>query len=480
MSIARGIRLSLPADWLGIGEQNDFVTLGLPCLAAVATTGDIVLIQTPAEAIVAFLSFANRSEGAVLALEKLTQRQWQRVQLWLDDCGLAFYFLQQLKNTNSTAITPPFVLSRLERNFALNQARVDAMSLRFNEINERFYDAGVRYEVVKGFSLVPEFCPYASLRYQGDFDYLIEDVSLPDAKRVLTDLGYNSRLSQSAKESIFVSAGAKPSRGAEQYSPEAAHAVELHTDIWDNEMQGLQPIPNLFSVDQCKIRHWNGVSFPAQADEDAFLLQVLHACHHLFTQWIRVSNLLEIAYFLYRRWSDTDLWHRIEQRVGESAIVREFVVIVVELATRLFAAPSPRLVQDWRTHLRRESQVWIEHYGRDWALCELPAYGLSFFPRSRLVLFLQQQYRSASTSSEAKPQDSSASPRLSRVIFTLKRQPWLLLSREWRQSNLLVRRSVYYVLARARYICEIPRWRWLTRTSASPASGYFLPSKDNS
>lgn len=437
--------------------------------------------QAPAEAIVAFSSFSDVSKGSLAALEKLTRRQWQSVQLWLDDGGLAFYFLQKLKKTNSTAIMPEHVLSRLERNFASNQARVVAMSLRFNEINKRFDDAGVRYEVVKGFSLVPEFCPYSSLRYQADLDYLIDDGSLPAARRVLTHLGYNSRDSQSDKESIFVSTGAKPSRGDQQYSPLAAHAVELHTDMWDNKMHELQPIPRLFSVDQSTIRHWNGLSFPAQADEDAFLLQVLHACHHLFTQWIRISSLFEIAYFLNRRWSDTDLWSRVEQRVGEKAIVREFVVIVVELATRLFAAPSPRLVQDWGRHLRRPSQVWIEHYGREWALCELPAYGLSLFPRSRLVLFLQQQYRSASSSSEQKHKHSLGSPRLSRIMSSLSDKPWLLLSREWWLDNLLARRTAYYVLAWARYLYEIPRWRWLTRTSASPSSGgYMLPSKNNS
>ena len=437
--------------------------------------------QTPAEAIVRFLSFSSDSHDSVPRIEKFTRRQWEHVQPWLDDAGLAFYVLERLKKTNSTAVIPPSVLSRWERNFAANQARVDHMSLRFQEINQRFHDRGVRYEVVKGFSLVPEFCPYASLRHQADLDYLVADESLPDAQRVLRDAGYESRDSVSGKECIFVTPGAKPSRGDCSYLPEAPHAVELHTDIWDNEMHELQPIPKLFSAGQAKLRHWNGLWFPAQTDEDAFLLQVLHACRHLFTQWIRVSHLLEIAYFLNRRRSDTDVWARAEKRVGENAIVREFVVIVVELATRLFAVPVPGLVQDWGARIDRRSRVWVEHYGRNWVLGELPAYRFRWFPQSKLVLFLQQQYRSAPVKAGLEKNDSLPPSRFSRILSSLRLKPALLLNREWRKRHLLVRRSVFYALAQARYICEIPRWRWLTRTSALAGRGRYLePSKDNS
>jgi hypothetical protein len=465
---------------IAAGAQDDFMALGAAAIAAMVR-GEMALKQTPAEAIVRFLSFSSASRDSAPQIEKFTRRQWEHVQLWLDDAGLAFYFLERLKNTNSTAIIPPSVLSRWERNFAANQARVDHMSLRFKDINQRFDDRGVRYEVVKGFSLVPEFCPYSSLRYQADLDYLVADESLPEAKRILADAGYDSRDSFSGKESIFVTPGAKPSRGDFPYLPHAPHAVELHTDIWDSEMHELRPIPKLFSVGQAKMRHWNGLSFPAQTDEDAFLLQVLHACRHLFTQWIRVSNLLEIAYFLNRRRSDTDVWDRAEKRVGENAIVKEFVVIVVELAARLFSVPVPGLVQDWGARIDRQSRVWIEHYGRNWLLCELPVYGFSLFPQSKLVLFLQQQYRSVPVKARPKNNDRSPASRFSRIISSLRFKPALLLNREWRKRHLLVRRSVFYALAQARYICEIPRWRWRTRTSVLPGMGRVsLPSKTNS
>jgi Uncharacterised nucleotidyltransferase len=438
--------------------------------------------QTPAEAIVGFLSFSGVSNSSVCTIEQFSIRGWERVLQWLDDTGLSFYFLEQLKRTKHTAIVPSSVLSRLEHNFASNQRRVDSMALRFNEINKQFDHAGVRYEVVKGFSLVPEFCPYASLRYQADFDYLVAHDSLPAARRVLTDAGYNSRGSLSEKESVFVTPGAKACRGGAQYSPQSPHAVELHTDIWDNDMHDVWPIPRLFSVDQAKMRHWNDSFFPAQRDEDAFLLQILHACRHLFTQWIRVSNLFEIAYFLNRRSSDNQLWGKISGRIGQNMIVRDFVVIVAEIASRLFATPLPPLLQDWGASIPRKPRVWIEHYARDWALSELPVYGtLSLFPRSKLVLFLQREYRAIPSKTASRRGHSSISLRLSQTISSVELKPSLLLSYRWWKNNQLFRRAVFCALAQARYLVEIPRWRWLTRTPPLSASGrHLLPSNNSS
>ena len=79
-----------------------------------------------------------------------------------------------------------------------------------------------------------------------------------------------------------------------------------------------QHFRNLFTVERATTHAWNGFVFPALTDEDAFLLQVVHACQHLFALWIRMSCFLEIGYFLKRRVYDTALWNQIEQRVGDN------------------------------------------------------------------------------------------------------------------------------------------------------------------
>ena len=83
-------------------------------------------------------------------------------------------------------------------------------------------------------------------------------------------------------------------------------------------------------MERASTQQWNRYSFSALTNEDAFVLQVIHACHHFFTLWIRMSCLFEIAYFLNRRASDAELWGRVEERVGANGVLREFVVIVSE------------------------------------------------------------------------------------------------------------------------------------------------------
>ena len=431
--------------------------------------------RTPVEDVVDFLSFSRDHRGPLNAMEKYRQRRWKRVLQWLDDAGLAFYFLQKLEDTHTRGAVPPLVLSRLERNFAGNQLRIDEMARRFDVINHRFNDAGVRYTVIKGFSLVPQFCPHAALRHQADLDYLVDASSLPAAGRVLIEEGYGSQDSRSSKESIFVIPGGAPSRGDAQYSPHSPHAVELHTDIWDSKMHRLPPIPSLFSGAQPTTHCWNGSMFPAQADEDAFLLQILHACHHVFTQWIRMSCLFEIGYFLHRRASDAALWSGVERRVGDDAILREFVVIITEMAARLFATPVPKLIREWGARIRPEPRTWIEYYARDWALCELPVYNLSSFPSSKLALFLHHQYMSAPAAEESRHQHQPPSSRLARVAWSIKSDPFQVLDLAWWKRQQLVRRSIFYTLSGLRYAVEIPRWRWLNRANQKTAASAPWP-----
>ena len=135
------------------------------------------------------------------------------------------------------------------------------------------------------------------------------------------------------------------------------HAVELHLDIWDGDFHQLPGIPKMFSVDHTITHQSSGLTFSALDDRDAFLLQVLHASHHLFTQWIRMSCLFEIAYFLKNRSTDVELWEGVHERVGRNLVLREFIVVVTELAAKLFHAPIPSAVQIWGEEIRTGPRV---------------------------------------------------------------------------------------------------------------------------
>src|SRR5215467_9230765 len=135
-----------------------------------------------AEAIIDFLSFSNHDSDSVSALSGFSSRRWGKNLQWLDDAGLSFYFLHRLKKLHAETVVPAWAVSRLERDFAANQERVDHMWQRFDLLNRRFHAAGVRFIALKGLTLVPEFCPYGSLRYQADFDYLVDEQSVPMAE----------------------------------------------------------------------------------------------------------------------------------------------------------------------------------------------------------------------------------------------------------------------------------------------------------
>ena len=418
-----------------------------------------------------FLSLSNGSRDSLNAFRTLSPREWKGTLQWLDDSGLAFYFLQKMKNQNAADAVPAWVVSLLEENFSNNQARVAYMAQQFGLLNQKFNDADIQYAVLKGVSLVPQFCPDAALRHQGDFDYLIDEQALPAAQRVLVDAGYIPKSAASSQEFTFMMPGKKPpSRTGEQYLARSPHAVELHLDVWDSEQDRLPAMPKLFFVERTCIHQWNGLSFPALTEEDAFLLQVLHACSHVFTCWMRTSSLFEIGYFLSRQASDESFWNRIEQRVGDNLLLREFIAIVAELAAKLFAAPVPPLVRTWSAKIRTGSRVWIESYARRWALSELPVYDLPLFPKAKLALFLHQQYSDARVQKTVTRKRLLPFAQLSRLSRTLKEQPSLLLDPGWRKRQLLARKALYHTLAGFRYLCEIPRWLWLNRMARRQVS----------
>jgi hypothetical protein len=427
-------------------------------------------VKNAAEHIVEFLSFPPTASDHANQFQKFSDRQWKRTQQWLDDAGLAFYFLQKLKTANVIDAVPAWVLSRLEQNFAANQRRVAEMSRRFAFINRQFDDAGVRYAVLKGFSLVPQFCPDATLRYQGDLDYIVDEDSLALAKQVMLEAQYRAKPSPSAHESIFVPPNVgKPSRNGEQYAATAPYAVELHRDVWDSDLHRLPAMQRMFSTERATPHKWNGQSFPALTDEDAFLLQVLHTCRHLFSYWIRMSSLLEIGYFLAGRGSDIGLWNGVDERIGANATLRELAVVTTELAVKVFAAPTPPLVRTWGRHIRPATRVWIENYARRCAFSELPVYQFTLFPRSKLILFLHQQYEGISAERDVVRQQLMGTSRLSRIASSLRTKPSLLLNPSWWKRQLLVRRIIFHTMAGLRYVLEIPRWRWLNRSSVRPS-----------
>ena len=423
--------------------------------------------RSVAEAVVDFLSFSGGTNGHVGELTGFHDREWRQAVSWLHDAGLALYLLQKLEQGNATHILPTATLARLEENLAANRRRVVYMAGQFEFLNQKLNAAGVRYAAVKGFSLVPQYCPDASLRHQSDFDYLVDHQSLPVARTVLEESGYFLSKHKMNEFVFLMPSRATPRPDDEQYEAHAPHAVELRVAFWDSDFHGVSLTEPQFPVDNIRTQRWQESVFPALPEEDAFLLQVIHAFNHILTGWVRMSWLYEIGYFLNQRSTDELLWQRVEQHIGDNALMREIVVVVTELSAHFFGAPLPSTSNIWAEERDPAVRIWIQNYARRWAFARNRVDQVGLFSAAKVVLFLHQQYLP----------DASARRHLTRIRLL----PWEQLLRRAgsitskssanaggrrRQLKHALIRFFFHVTAGLRYFWEVPRWRRLNKASA--------------
>jgi putative nucleotidyltransferase-like protein len=421
-----------------------------------------------AEAIIRYLSFSSGFAESQASLGGFSLRQWQQTFEWLDNANLALCLLRKLRDTHDDRTVPSAVLSRLEANYSNNQLRVAEMARQFAVVNERFRQSGVHYAVVKGFSLVPDFCPDAGLRQQSDLDYLVDEQSLPAAQRMLGELGFFVK-AHTAEQWIFWNRPMPLSTSSrQQYDARGRHIIELHLGIWDPDEHGIDIAGPPFSPSRTVDHEWGGMHFPALYEEDAFLLQVLHVFQHLLGGWMRMIWLYEIAYCLHRRADDRAFWRRVERRAEADALLPQFVVIVAELAAQLFHAPLPGVVETWKSDLRPPVKVWLEKYGPGVAFAKVPLSELDLFPTAKLVLFLHRQFLH-----DAKRRNYFMRRRLlpwirpGRIVRSIKERPAVIFDAQWRHRQFMFQRAIFHAASGLRYLCEIPRWWWLNRRKAA-------------
>jgi hypothetical protein len=429
-----------------------------------------------AETIIRYLSFSVGSDGGGDSLSGFSLRQWERTFGWLDNMNLALYLFKKLRDTHDDRKVPSAVLSRLAQNYSKNRLRVEEMASQFAVVNERFRESAVHYAVVKGFSLVPGFCPEACLRQQSDLDYLVDEHSLPVAREVLGKLGYLAKSQETAEEWIFCR-GPIPhsSSSSEQYDANGRYVIELHLAIWRSDEHGID-MPGLqFSPARTVDHEWRGTRFPVLYEEDAFLLQVLHVMQHLLAGCIRMCWLYETAYCLRQRANDASFWQLVERRAQADALLPHFVAVVAELAEQFFHAPLPAVVQTWKMNLRPSVKVWLKNYGRRVAFEKAPIYELDLFSTSKLVVFLHRQFLH-----DQKSRRHFVRRRLlpwtrpARIVRSIRERPTVLFDSQWRHRQFMFRRVVFHAGSGLRYLCEIPRWLWLNRRKAA---GRVIPDR---
>jgi hypothetical protein len=420
-----------------------------------------------ADAVVGYLRFGEAPDVSGLRLFKA--RDWQRTFRWLDTSGLTLYLLRRLHDLGATEVLPPAILTRFAGNAAENRGRLDYIANEFASINQRFQRAGVNFAVIKGFSLVPEFCPDAVLRAASDLDYLVDKASLPVAQRVLEEAGYCVQRFSDIDFTYGRPSSKIPTLSDDPYSRETKPLVELHLAFCKgNENRVLVNEPE-FWLDQTVNHNWQGLRFPVLNEQDALVLQILHVFQHTLECWVKLCWLLEIGYFLKRRLSDTPFWDRFDVRLREVPCLAEFAAIVMGLASRVFVAPMPPIAAKWMECLRPPARVWLAHYAWTWIIGRHPYDNVSLFSAAKLPLFLHREFvTDPGVRKKLTQQHLFPWKRPTRIAVPADKTAASFLTAGRLQWQFVLQRLIFHVGSSSRYLLETPGWRKLNKLSAQP------------
>ncbi len=408
-----------------------------------------------AREIVDCLSVSGSPKDHMAGLAGLGQRQWERILNWLDLSGLALLFWNRLKELASESVVPPAVRARLARNLRDHRLRIADMAGEFDSINRCLDAAGVKYAVLKGFALIPEYCPDASLRTTYDYDYLLPLESMERAQRALSVSGYIHKQEPVDHPVVYFHATRPPripSCREDLYSARLHRTVELHHRLWDADPVKIPLRLPEDPLDRIRLRSWQGLHFYSLCEEDELIFQVLHAFRHILHDWCRLCSFLEIAYFLQHRSLDSTFWERFSERIRCSRPLPEIVGVAFSLAADLFGAAIPASVSGETTQrLRRSLALWVDHYGRDSAL--------NNFYGNKFSLFLHREF--------IQEQGAWWEVRRSR-LFPLRWPNQAVQASSPRFSSRLaavglyiLRRFMHHGLAALQYGWESPRWERL-------------------
>jgi|SRR5579859_17123 len=413
---------------------------------------------------------ATGGEPDIDRLRGFTERDWRLTLPWLDRTGITLYLLRRLESLGATDSLPPSILHRIGNNLEQNRRRLDRIANQFATINDGFYRNGVNFAVIKGFSLVPEFCPDASLRTPCDLDYLVDKQSLLLARRVLEEAGYClERLTDLALTFGFPSPRI-PARSDDPYSPETEPLIELHLAFWDHYATGISlPEPG-FRLDQAVNHEWRGLRFPALNEEDAFVLQIIHIFQHIVNGWVKSCWLLELGYFMDARSSDSEFWDRVDVRMHEVPLLTEFGAVVTGLARRAFDVTVPSTPAQWAQNLTPAAKLWLGRYGRTFVMEDYSYVSFRLFDSTKFCIFLQWEFMS-----DRRARQEMTWRRLfpwkapKRVAALGDKSPMSSLAAIRLQSQFVIRRLIFHLASDLRFLWEFSRWREVNRRAKATA-----------
>ncbi len=314
------------------------------------------------------------------SLQAFSARRWTRSLYWLDASGLALYFLDRVKSLGiQDALAAP-TLNQLEQRHADNKQRTESMFGEFARINAAFGAAQLRYVNLKGFTLVPEFCPDLSLRYQMDCDFLVDRGDAVQYSEILSKFGYALIAANRHVMEFKTDVGHTP-HIADLYKPRPQRSVELH--LSDDQRFDLHPQ----LIERARLLEFGGCTYPALSAEDMFLAQAHHVFRHVRSEWTRISWILEFKRFMTSRNHDAAFWRSIRTATDQDTDSALAVDVATRLAERAFGeVPIDQLGASTVRQLPSPVALWLEHFADSVLFAD--------FPGSKHYLILEQALES--------------------------------------------------------------------------------------
>lgn len=381
-------------------------------------------------------------------------RQWGRTLPWLDLSGLALYFRDRIAAAGALALLPDAVRGRLDLCDADNRARAADAASEIFALSALFRGAGLRHAVLKGLSMVPDYCADAALRTQYDQDLLFDPDSLGAVDALLGSRGYTPK--SSAEHPVVYKLPSKPVRFPDSsrgfYSRHLSRPVEVHVRLWDTAHDNIDIPLQTDWLSRSVEQRIGGQPLRVLAGEDALVFQVLHAFHHILGNWCRLSILFEISHFVGRRAADHAFWSAFLERIRPVRGVADMAFVVFSLAEEIFGERIPEHVRT-ALHTPRSPalRLWIERYGAVSALGN--------FRGDKFSLFLHEEFVADRASwRQIRMRRLFPAHRPHRPSALVFQRGFSLAGKARMECMHALRRLRFHGVSAARYALEYPRW----------------------
>src|SRR5271167_245768 len=293
-------------------------------------------------------------------LDAFGVRDWRRSLHWLDASGLALYFLDRVKSYGLEESVPLEAIARLETRLADNKQRTAGLFDEFRRINQAFQDAGLGYVNLKGFTLVPDYCPDPSLRCQFDLDFLVSSADGHRCREILEAFGY-AITGRNDNVLEFKAGSTQVPSIHNLYKTRPQRSLEVHFVCTTRNGFGLEEGP----LARSRNHAWSGAVFPRLSDTDMFLAQARHLFRHVRSEWTRISWLLEFKTFVVSRRADADFWHQVHSQATATMNGTLSIGVGIRLATEAFGDFAPGALIEWSVDtIPTPVRLWLECYSR--------------------------------------------------------------------------------------------------------------------